>query len=154
MHISANAIQDIIIAVGLIGGSWGVYKANKSKIPAQTIKNLEDSNASYETLDKTRQAEIKDLNDKLDKALKAHADDRLEFAKELADLNGQVKVYKELPLQELAAGIRDLASGQNEIIKALQASASIAKDAQHDGGLLVQTKDVNPLKVEINREDK
>ncbi len=132
MNIDAQTVQDILIAIGLIGG---IFVYAKGRIPQQTIKNLEESNKSYIELDKARQVSIRSLEQKVQEVVKLHTDERLQLTKDIADLQGQVKVYKELPLQELADGIkevvkvsRDNASSNKDILAQLQKTAIIAAE--------------------------
>jgi hypothetical protein len=144
MMNDGQLIQDILIAIGLIGG---VIVYAKGRIPQQTIKNLQASNESYVELDKARQASLKDLEKKLQDAIKTHADEKIQWTTGIADLQGQIKVYKELPLQKLADGIdnlilltQDNAKSNYKILKVLTTKAKI--DAQDRDVLTNQSKHI------------
>lgn len=106
-----NPINDIVLLVVFVGG---VIVYAKSRIPRQTIKDLQ-AHANAQDLT------IKDLRDSKEQLIKA-----------IGVLEGQVKTYKELPLQELANGInevvkisRDNAESNQKILETLQATAAI-----------------------------
>jgi hypothetical protein len=81
---------------------------------------------------------IKALGGRIDELEKAREEDRrshIENLKAIADLQGQIKVYKELPLQEMATAMADISLGNktiarsnDEILRTLQKSAVIAAD--------------------------
>ena len=121
MTINGQTVQDLIIGIGLIGG---VLLYLKGHVPQQTIKNLEAANDSYVKLDATRQKSIEALEQKVKEVIDKHAAEKLEWTKAISDLQGQIKVYKELPLRELADGIREVVNGNNAIFGVLQASAT------------------------------
>ena len=120
MTFNSQNVQDIVILVVSIGGSFAIWK---SRVPAQTIKNLEESNKSYVELDKARQASINVLEKKIKEVTDKHTEERVEWTKAIADLNGQIKVYKELPLRELADGMKIIAASNAEILNTLKTSA-------------------------------
>lgn len=108
-----------IIAAGL--GIAAVF----SRVPKQTIRNQKDLIASYEKRlgDIERQREEDHAN---------YVNERVENAKAIADLQGQIKVYKELPLQQMAKAMEDIsavnktiAEGNAEILNTLRSSALI-----------------------------
>jgi hypothetical protein len=79
--------------------------ALRAKIPKQTI------------------ADQKELIDTYEKRLKSlenqREDDRhqhIENVKAIAELQGQINVYKELPLQQLADTMREIAQAQKSIL--------------------------------------
>jgi di/tripeptidase len=106
-----NPVNDIILAVVFFGGTF-VYA--RSRIPQQTIQNLQELVSAYEK-------RIKVLEDDL------RTNNKLQFttAAALAELQGQVKVYKELPLQELADGIKEVSDSNQKILETLQATSII-----------------------------
>ena len=119
MTINSQTIQNIVFVGTAIGVAW-IYK--RGHVPQQTIRNLEESNKSYEALDKARQVSITNLEAKIDSIVKVHASEVLELNKAIADLQGQIKVYKDLPLKQLA-------DTQEKILQTLQASATqLVKD--------------------------
>ena len=106
-----NPINDIVLLVVFVGG---VIVYAKSRIPCQTIKDLQAHANAQDLI-------IKDLRDSKEQLIKA-----------IGVLEGQVKTYKELPLQELANGInevvkisRDNAESNQRILETLQATAAI-----------------------------
>jgi len=151
--LDGQSVQNLVTIAVILAGAVAVYKVNvkinKSKIPAQTIKNLEESNSSYIELDKARQAKLQELETKLQEALDAHANEKIEWKEAIADLNGQIKVYKELPLRELAAGIKAVQEINNKILQRMEDSATTLSAEKHDGGLLVKTKNGTPLEVKV-----
>lgn len=114
MTIDSQMIQNIVVVGGFLGAAL-VYR--KGHVPQQTIKNLEESNKSYIALDAARQVSITNLELKMAEIVKNHANEVLELNKAIADLQGQIKVYKDLPLAQLAAT-------QQKILETLQASAT------------------------------
>lgn len=112
MTINSQIVQDILIAIGLIGGTLVYYR---SRVPQQNIKNLQVLTDTYEK-------RIKALEEELHESRQAAVDN----AKAIADLQGQIKVYKELPLQELADGIKKIGDSNQMILTTLQASAFIS----------------------------
>lgn len=150
---TATLIQDAVIAIAAVGG---IFLYLKGHIPQQTIKNLEASNDSYVKLDATRQKNIEALELKVKEIIDNHAAEKLEWTKAIAELQGQIKVYKELPLRELADGIakvvdisRDNALSNQKILETLQESAATLNTEKRDGGLLVKTNDGTPLEVNV-----
>ena len=128
-EISANSqiIQNIIFVIVVLVGAIAY---GRGRVPAQAIKNLQISNKSFLELDKTRQRAIESLTQKIDLITKSHAAETLQLNKDISELQGQIKVYKELPLRELAEGIkevvtisRDNANSNQQILTTLQASA-------------------------------
>lgn len=132
MTINSQTVQDLIIGIGLIGG---VLLYLKGHVPQQTIKNLEAANDSYVKLDATRQKSIEALEQKVKEVIDKHTAEKLEWTKAISDLQGQIKVYKELPLRELADGIakvveisKDNAKSNLEILGELKKTSIIAAE--------------------------
>ncbi len=138
-----NPVNDILLLIAFVGG---VFIYARGRIPQQTIKNLQD------------------LVDSQGRTILELKEARIEDAAKIGELTGIVQSYKELPFasfKDLAEGIQEVVkiskanteiSKQNAhsnqlILETLQGSARLAKDAQANGGLLVKTKDANPLKV-------
>ena len=119
MNLNTQTIQNIVVVGGFIGAAW-IYR--RGHVPQQTIRNLEESNKSYVALDAARQVSITNLEVRITGIIKNHAEEVLMLNRAIADLQGQIKVYKELPLRELA----DI---QQKILDTLHSSATIlAKD--------------------------
>jgi len=132
IELNSQYVQDFVALV-IFTGSVLVYR--NGRIPQQTIKNLEDSNKSYIELDKARQAAIDALEKKVQDVTDKHTAERLELNKAISTLEGQIQVYKELPLRELADGIkevviisRDNATSNKAILNQLQSTAGIAAE--------------------------
>jgi hypothetical protein len=142
MDITAQTVESVLLAMTIIGGSI-LYARNR--IPQQNVQNLTALTNTYEKRIKALEDELRD-NHKL----------QLQNVSAIADLQGQVKVYKELPLRELADGInevvkisRDNALSNQHILETLQESAIALSTEKHDGGLLVKTKDGSPVEVKV-----
>ena len=111
-------IQDILIAIGLFGG---IFLYRKGSTPQKNIQNLTSLTDTYEKRIRALEDEIKS-NHKI----------QLENVAAISDLQGQVKVYKELPLQTLADGIKEVvtiskdnATSNKAILQVLQKTAKI-----------------------------
>lgn len=106
---NSQTIQDLIVGGMFIVGILVTYRISKSsKLPADTIKNLKESNESLIGLNATRESEIKKLAEEVHANNATHAEEVLKLNKEISELMGQIKVYKELPLRELADGIKEV----------------------------------------------
>lgn len=121
-----NPVNDILLAIAFVGG---VIVYARGRIPQQTIQNLQDLVSAYEK-------RIKILEDDL------RTNSKLQFttSSALAELQGQVKVYKELPLQELADGIKEVSISNKQILQTLQITAKI--NAEDRNVLTSQNKSV------------
>jgi hypothetical protein len=87
-----NPINDILLLIVFVGG---VIVYSRSRIPSQTIKNLQDlADSQTKTI-----AELKVA--------------RIEDAKAIGVLQGQVQSYKELPFESF----KDLSVGIKEVVK-------------------------------------
>lgn len=106
-----NPINDLVVMVVFIGG---VIAYSRGRIPQQTIKNLQDlTDAQAKSLIAQAKAieELKDL--------------RVADVKSIGRLEGQISLYKELPLRELAKGIKEVSDSNKQILTTLQATAKI-----------------------------
>jgi hypothetical protein len=132
----ANTVFYILSILALVGGAILVIK---SRIPQQTIKNLQQVNESYVELNLTLTKRIDSLEQKSKDDTQSHLDN----AKAISDLQGQIKVYKELPLKELADGMKQVVESNTEILKAVQASGVSANNnadiAQQDTAQVAKT---------------
>jgi hypothetical protein len=136
--LNGQAIQDLVVLGMFVVGILVAYKISKSsRLPADTIKNLKESNESLIGLNATREAEIKKLAEEVHANDAAHSEEVLKLNKEISVLEGQIKVYKELPLRELADGIK-------EVVKLSRDNANINK----------QVLEVLSKKAEIDAEDR
>ena len=93
----------------------------KSRLPKQTI---DQQGKLIEVLQK-RLDEIISEN-------KSLADKHLENEKAIADLQGQIKVYKELPLQDIARSMKALENLPKEFQRISKANTKEIKDAVHN----------------------
>ncbi len=109
--VNSQLIQDVVAGIVLIGG---IIVYSRGRIPQQTIKNLTSLTDTYEKRIKALEDELKD-NHTL----------QIQNVAAIADLQGQVKVYKELPLQELADGIKKVSDSNEKILKVLQDTSEI-----------------------------
>lgn len=116
--------MDPISLIGYVVGIGGGILALFSRIPKQTITN-------YEQLSVAQEKRIAALEEQSKVDHKNH----LENIKAIADLQGQIKVYKELPLQEMAKAMQDISDGNKaiaesnrQILLSLQRSAMIASE--------------------------
>ncbi len=81
----------------------------RSQLPKQTIQNQKELIETYEK-------RLKALEDQAEQDKKQH----IENVKAIAELQGQIKVYKELPLQSLADSMKEIANTQRIILTVLQ----------------------------------
>ena len=133
MPLKGQTIQDLLMAVMLIGGSWAVYRINraaakqavKSKVPADTIKNLQESNNSLITLDETRQKEMEELKKEVHQNNIDHNEEVLRLNKEISSLTGELRVWRELPIKKLGDGMEEIVKGNKAILEVLTQSANI-----------------------------
>ena len=154
MHgANTQTVQDIIGIIVIVGGTLLYWK---SRVPAQTIKNLQASNDSYVELDRAREASVAALKKQIEDNEDKHREEVKAFVRQIGELTGQIQVYKELPLRELADGIKqvveltkDNATSNQQILETLRESATTLSSEKRDGGLLVKTKDGTPLEVKI-----
>lgn len=133
-----GTLDMISIIVGFGGGCLAVF----SRIPKQTIINQKELIDTYEK-------RLKALEDQKDLDHQLH----IENIKAIADLRGQIKVYKELPLQEMASAMQEIsrvnkgiADSNQEILKTLKISAVIAADDRSE--LLHPTQTISTQTVE------
>jgi len=116
--------MDPIAIIGYVSLIVGSILALFSRIPKQTITN-------YEQLTAAQEKRIAALEEQSKIDHKNHLDN----IKAIADLQGQIKVYKELPLQEMAKAMQDISDGNKaiaesnrQILLSLQSSAIIASE--------------------------
>lgn len=112
-----------------------------SRIPKQTIQN-------QKVLIDTYEKRLKALEDQKEEDHKT----QLENVKAIADLQGQIKVYKELPLQEMAKAMEEIsrvnktiADSNSEILKTLRSSAVIAAEDKLETHTETTTKTVKKV---------
>lgn len=109
MNTTAIDIGTIVSVSGYVSFIIGGILYARSKVPSQTISNYKDLTESQE---------------KRISALEAQAaidhQNHIDNIKAVADLQGQIKVYKELPLQEMAAAMQDISTVNQGIAKSNQ----------------------------------
>lgn len=120
-----EAFAIIGYGIGIVGGIIALTSKTKND-------NLSDLKQRVEILEKEREY-----------ARLQH----IENQKAIANLEGQLSTYKEIPLKSIASSLEKLTEGNSDILLTLRGSANVAKAAQAGGGLLVKTKVDNPLDV-------
>ena len=90
-------LQAIIISVEIIVGALLAFLYIKSRLPKETIEQQTKLIAALE-------GRIKTMEDENKEQLKKH----IENEKAIAALQGQIAVYKELPLQDIAKSLKAL----------------------------------------------
>jgi len=110
VNLNSQLIQDVIAGIVLIGG---IVVYSRGRVPQQTIKNQAILIDTYEK-------RLLALEEKTKEDAKMHTDN----AKAIARLQGQVDLYKELPLRELADGIGKIVNTNAQILATLQSSAT------------------------------
>jgi hypothetical protein len=102
-----NPVNDVILLIVFVGG---VVVYSRSRIPAQTIKNLQD------------------LTDSQAKSIAELKEARIEDSRLIGELKGQLQAYKELPFESF----KDLSVGIKEVVK-------ISKDNAHSNQLILES---------------
>jgi len=115
--ISPAIIQDVLVGITMIGGSLLYYKG---RLPRQTVKDLQAHVKAQDLL-------MKDITRERDEDRRA-----------LSNLEGQLKVYKDIPLRELADGIKAVANSNEQILQALNTSAITSARTTSDAASAVQ----------------
>lgn len=128
METNFSLYRDII--------SFSVLVAGSAMILLSKVKtdNLNDLKERVEILEKERE-----------EARRQHIDNQ----KAIANLEGQLATYKEIPLKSIAKSLDELSKSNGKILDRLEKSAALAQRNKNDGGLLVKTKKTNPLDVEV-----
>jgi hypothetical protein len=120
---------DPIAIIGYISLVVGAILSLASRIPKQTIANQKELIDTYEK-------RLKALEDQTEVDRKQH----IENVKAIAELQGQIRVYKELPLQEMASAMQEIsqvnktiAASNQLILERLDKSAiTLAHDRVED----------------------
>jgi len=144
MIIFLNDIYDVVSVVLIVVISLlYLFSANRK---------VNDSAATelIANLQKLRETDRQDFNNRL----KILEDQRLEDTKAIAEMQGQIKVYKELPLRELADGIKEVvviskdnAESNKQILEQLKSTAKIAAEDRD-----VLTNSNKHIKTEVHKE--
>jgi uncharacterized membrane-anchored protein YhcB (DUF1043 family) len=111
-------LQFLIISVELIVGIMLAVLYIKSRLPKETIDQQTKLITALE-------GRIKAMEDESKEQLKKH----IENEKAIADLQGQIKVYKELPLQDIAKSLKALENLPAEFEKITQSNSKKILDA-------------------------
>jgi len=101
MEFISIAISSVFLIVSSV-------LAIRSQLPKQTIQNQKELIETYEK-------RLKALEDQALEDKKQH----IENVKAIADLQGQIKVYKEIPLQQIADSMKELANTNKQILARL-----------------------------------
>lgn len=101
-------LSNIFSVAGYVAGVAGALFYARSKVPGQTIAN-------YEKLTVAQEKRIKALEDQS----KIDHQNHLDSIRAIADLQGQIKVYKEMPLQEMATAMQKISDTNQLILTAL-----------------------------------
>lgn len=104
-------LQAIIISVEIIVGALLAFLYIKSRLPKETIEQQTKLIAALE-------GRIKTMEDENKEQLKKH----IENEKAIAALQGQIAVYKELPLQDIAKSLKALENLPHEFERITQAN--------------------------------
>lgn len=127
---------DLTFAINVVGFAafvvGGIFYA-RSKVPNQTIAN-------YKALAESQEKRILALEEQGKTDQRNH----LDSIKAIADLQGQIKVYKELPLQEMATAMQRISTVNEGIAKSNQL---ILDTLNRSAGLLADEK--HPAKGEV-----
>ena len=99
MNTTAIDIGTIVSVSGYVSFIIGGILYARSKVPSQTIQN-------YKELAESQEKRISALEAQATIDYQNHIDN----IKDVADLQGQIKVYKELALQEMAAAMQDIST--------------------------------------------
>lgn len=103
-------------------------------------------------MSKVKNDNLSDLKERVGILEKEREDARqlhLENQKAIANLDGQLKTYKQIPLKKIADSLDSLSQSNTKILNVLENSAVIAEATASDGGLLVKTEAKNPLDVVV-----
>lgn len=121
----------------------------KSRLPKETIENQGKLIAALQNRLEESIRENKDNLEKYREAEKIMAEKHLQNEKAIADLQGQIKVYKELPLQDIAKSLKALEGIPHEFEKVTENSTKKILEAitnvktQHVTHQTVDTETVN-----------
>ena len=140
----------------IIGSTNALLKSNIAELERQNAllkeqlaQEKEQHEEQIKTIEDEHEAEKKEWTEKYTASIERSA-----------KLEGKLDIIANIPLQDIDKSLksltevsRDNADSNKAILEQLKASADVAEHAQGDGGLLVKTKDGNPLKVEIKPTD-
>ena len=104
--------------------------------------------AFYVVRSKVKDENLNDLKERvaiLEKEREEARTQHIENQKAIANLEGQLKTYKEIPLKAIAASLSELSQSNGQILSVLQGSALIAAN---DRDILGSKKTVKEMTVE------
>lgn len=134
-------MNNFLSIIGYAVGVAGAFTIIFSRVKTENLSDLKDR---VEILEKERE-----------EARQQH----IENQKAIANLEGQLATYKEIPLKSIANSLEELTRNSKEtsdsnalILKTLEKSALIKQQDSDDGGLLVKTEKTNPLDVKVKKE--
>lgn len=114
-------IQTLIFGAEVIVGAMLAFLYLKSRLPKETIKQQTEVITALE-----KRITVMEFDNK--EQLKKH----IENEKAIAELQGQIKVYKELPLQDIAKSLKALENLPQEFERITQANGEkILKAVSH-----------------------
>lgn len=111
---SYQLIQDLVIGITFIGG---LFLYTRNRIPQRNVQQLTALTDTYEKRIASLETDVKGYHDTI-----------IENARAIADLQGQIKVYKELPLRELADGIKKVGVSNEKILAVLQTTSNLSSE--------------------------
>lgn len=126
MHITTT-----LSVLGYLAGVIGAFILIFSRVKNENLKDLQER--------------VKILEAERNLAQQQH----LENQKAISNLEGQLATYKEIPLKSIASSLEKLSISNVEILAILQSSAIISQKEKNDGGILVKTRETNPLNVKV-----
>lgn len=106
----------------------------------------------YVVRSKIKDENLNDLKERvaiLEKEREEARIQHIENQKAIANLEGQLNTYKEIPLKQIATSLTELSTSNANILAVLENSALIARLAAEDGGVVVKTKKAHPLDVKV-----
>jgi len=118
IDLSPKNIFDIFAVVALIASAYMTIRSTTVR------QNMKDQAALIETQGK----QIEILKSQSEESMK----ERQQLARQIGGLEGQIKVYKELPLRELADGMKDVVEGNKAILEVLKTSSNARTDEATD----------------------
>lgn len=120
--------MDYFAAVGYISLVGSAILVVFSRVPKQTIT---DQRELINTIQEQRAADKEQADGRIKALEDQHAEDmrnHLENSKAIAELQGQVKIYKELALNDLADSMKKISTSNEAILELLSRSNIISSD--------------------------
>lgn len=123
-----NILLNALSLITLLAGGYLIVRSKTTKENISQQKELIETLTSINATYKSEIVELRTLH--------------IENTKAIANLQGQVEIYKDLQLKSIAETNR-------QILDVLSRSALIASNTASGGGMLVQTKEEHPLDVKV-----